>query len=461
MTLQGLSIKKLFGQFDYDISLNNPDGITILTGPNGYGKTTILNIIHNLFTANFDYFQTLNFGSIVFILSDNQKIIVTKGKQESLTQRTVQTINGQQHITEQSIRFTNIHLNLEIENRKEAEYIYNSHERQKLLQGMINRFPFPEMAMNLLNFPVNTKIELNQDALQQGLQKQAFEILFPNQKFRSVFFTLNIYFIKEQRLMKQVTILGQNANPSKSEVSYVNTIQSFAKDLIQQISMTQTKAFQIGQQLDSTFPKRIMESQNKLSKEEFDIRIQSLAEKQKQLKYFGITLSASDIPQYDDSKADVLSVYLNDSEKKTAVFDELTAKINLFVTILGSKQLTKKIIRISGDSGFFVITNEGNKIDVSLLSSGEQQEIVLLYELLFKAEPNSLILIDEPEMSLHVTWQKEFVKDLLDISKIKNITFCLATHSPQIINGRWDLTTDLYTLENKMKNHDFEDDNAE
>jgi len=51
--LKGIKIQKLFGQFDYTISLNQEDGITILSGPNGYGKTTILNIIYNFFKQNF------------------------------------------------------------------------------------------------------------------------------------------------------------------------------------------------------------------------------------------------------------------------------------------------------------------------------------------------------------------------------------------------------------------------
>jgi predicted ATP-binding protein involved in virulence len=71
-----------------------------------------------------------------------------------------------------------------------------------------------------------------------------------------------------------------------------------------------------------------------------------------------------------------------------------------------------------------------------------------LYELLFKTESNDIILIDEPEISLHVSWQKVFVRDLLAVSDIQHISFLLATHSPQIINGRWDLTIDLYRLAN-------------
>jgi predicted ATP-binding protein involved in virulence len=80
------------------------------------------------------------------------------------------------------------------------------------------------------------------------------------------------------------------------------------------------------------------------------------------------------------------------------------------------------------------------------LSSGEQHELVLLYELLFKVEPNSLVLIDEPELSLHVGWQSQFLKDLQDIIKLADLDVLMATHSPDIIQDRWDLTVELKGL---------------
>jgi len=58
-------------------------------------------------------------------------------------------------------------------------------------------------------------------------------------------------------------------------------------------------------------------------------------------------------------------------------------------------------------------------------------------------------LIDEPEISLHITWQKEFLDDLLKIIKMQNFQVLIATHSPSIINGRWDL---VYNLEKKDDN---------
>jgi predicted ATP-binding protein involved in virulence len=77
------------------------------------------------------------------------------------------------------------------------------------------------------------------------------------------------------------------------------------------------------------------------------------------------------------------------------------------------------------------------------LSSGEQHELVLLYELLFKVKPNSLVLIDEPELSLHVGWQVQFLKDLQEITKLADLDILMATHSPDIIQDRWDLTAEL------------------
>jgi predicted ATP-binding protein involved in virulence len=82
-------------------------------------------------------------------------------------------------------------------------------------------------------------------------------------------------------------------------------------------------------------------------------------------------------------------------------------------------------------------------LPVTSLSSGEQHELVLLYELLFKVNPDSLILIDEPELSLHIAWQQQFLQDLQKITQLASFDVLIATHSPQIIHDRWDLTVEL------------------
>jgi predicted ATP-binding protein involved in virulence len=181
-----------------------------------------------------------------------------------------------------------------------------------------------------------------------------------------------------------------------------------------------------------------------------------LKQKYELLQEFGLLTSTLDVPPYQDNEenAKVLTIYLSDSEKKTAVFDDLLSKIELFTNILNQKRFTFKSIQIDKESGFTFRTHKGQVLSLADLSSGEQHEVVLLYELLFKVQPNTLVLIDEPEISLHVTWQCAFIEDLIQIAKIQQIKFVIATHSPMIINNRFDLSVDLHYLTNQQEENE-------
>jgi predicted ATP-binding protein involved in virulence len=101
-----------------------------------------------------------------------------------------------------------------------------------------------------------------------------------------------------------------------------------------------------------------------------------------------------------------------------------------------------KDVRITRQNGIEVIFKD-RKIPIERLSSGEQHQLVLFFELLFEIKQNALILIDEPELSLHVAWQKKFISDLMKIIELNRFDVILATHSPQLI-GRWvDLVVEL------------------
>ena len=53
------------------------------------------------------------------------------------------------------------------------------------------------------------------------------------------------------------------------------------------------------------------------------------------------------------------------------------------------------------------------------------------------------MLIDEPELSLHVAWQKRFLPDLLKIGELSHFDALIATHSPYIAGERSDLMVPL------------------
>jgi len=139
----------------------------------------------------------------------------------------------------------------------------------------------------------------------------------------------------------------------------------------------------------------------------------------------------------------VLWTYLSDSDQKLATFIPILERATLLKDIVNSRFLFKDLA-VDRDRGFRFETEQGGDISADLLSSGEQHELVLTYELLFQAKRGSLVLIDEPEISLHVGWQKEFLSDIIRIAKVSSLRFIIATHSPQIINKWWSRAVALH-----------------
>jgi predicted ATP-dependent endonuclease of OLD family len=73
---------------------------------------------------------------------------------------------------------------------------------------------------------------------------------------------------------------------------------------------------------------------------------------------------------------------------------------------------------------------EGQKIDLRSMSSGEIQILTSLLSLASVVKDNSMILIDEPEISLHPNWQMQYIDLLNKIFKSsRSCHFIIATHS--------------------------------
>jgi predicted ATP-binding protein involved in virulence len=69
--IKALKVTGLFGRFTYSIECK-PDGITIITGPNGFGKSTILKIIDSLSRVDIAFFLQLEFKEIVVTYDTHQ-----------------------------------------------------------------------------------------------------------------------------------------------------------------------------------------------------------------------------------------------------------------------------------------------------------------------------------------------------------------------------------------------------
>lgn len=101
-------------------------------------------------------------------------------------------------------------------------------------------------------------------------------------------------------------------------------------------------------------------------------------------------------------------------------------------------QETKKEIAIDPLRNRLIFRLQGGKADIQLeqLSSGEKQMLLILTTVFLQEEKPNILLMDEPEISLHITWQDRLVGMIRQLNP--NCQLILTTHSPNIFANGWE-----------------------
>ncbi|WP_162936275.1 AAA family ATPase [Pannonibacter phragmitetus] len=116
------------------------------------------------------------------------------------------------------------------------------------------------------------------------------------------------------------------------------------------------------------------------------------------------------------------------------ILDRFVKNINSFLT---GKRIIYKLTQ-----GFSIVTSTG-RLDPSQLSSGEQQLILMFCYALTARDRPSVFMIDEPEISLNVKWQRQLLQSLTEITSGSDIQFILASHSLELISQHRDKVVKL------------------
>jgi len=103
----------------------------------------------------------------------------------------------------------------------------------------------------------------------------------------------------------------------------------------------------------------------------------------------------------------------------------------------------KKIVRTENEIRFSQI---GETLVPYQLSSGEKQILAILLTVLVEDEIPHVLFMDEPEVSLHIEWQKRLISLIMELNP--NVQIILTTHSPAVIMSGWmDKVTEVSEIE--------------
>jgi predicted ATP-binding protein involved in virulence len=273
--------------------------------------------------------------------------------------------------------------------------------------------------------------------------------------------SISLYFIEEQRTVDCISALSVAISPtgssssSKEKPIMVSRLDEYSSRLHSKLENIMATYGRESQNLDRTLPQRLFNKTTSqiLNPEQLKQQLIDLENRYSELRGIGLlretVTTAFDVEQLnniDETKRGMMTLYIEDTQQKLSVLNDFAQRIKLFLNIINHK-FKHKQIKIDHEKGFVIEGHDQQELRLSSLSSGEHHEIILAYDLLFETVPNSLVLIDEPELSLHPSWQKRFLPDLLEIVKIANFDVIIATHSPYIVGTRDDL---MVALEAKL-----------
>lgn len=155
-----------------------------------------------------------------------------------------------------------------------------------------------------------------------------------------------------------------------------------------------------------------------------------------------ITTSSGKKTNFLDMEIDNEVKRLNKNSNKKTLQKKLVGSLNnLF------EETNKKTYFIEDE--IKIKLNSGRSIEYKDLSSGERQVIFIFLRIINGSVDKSLILMDEPEISLHLSWQEKLLTEITKVNDTSQII--IVTHSPaMVMNGWLDSFVDIKNITEKL-----------
>ena len=457
--LERIQVKNLFNRFTYDISVENGNNVAILIAPNGCGKTTIFNMVDFIFKptiAKFRKISTIPYESCICTLSNGKTIGIEIRKTKKNRKRD-EKMSRPPYATGMGLGLGRleaegkaIFLVINDGNQHELNVSEAMQDAVRLIDD--DDLPFSDAYTDRFG----EYLDMDEVALRElppryrRMMMQSSMGLNAMTEFRDKYdCKLEVNFISADRLHKQGSLIrngGSYARPrgyDEREMDPLFVMQEKVKDLY---NKTDAEYKKLVSEARDRLPKMFLNSHNetKMSFEEFSKSWKEYVsdlEKYYQLGLLDSTqtiLENSELEKSFNDNGAFLSVYLEAFKSTLEPWNKEYERMKLLADILNRRnRVTSKILKY-GPNGL-IISVDNQQLPLNCLSSGEKNDLIMFYNLVFNSEKGGLVLVDEPEISLHIEWQEEYLDCLLSICDMNQLQAIVATHSPNIVNGHFEL----------------------
>lgn len=439
--LTNFQINKLHGIKNYDLKFD--DNNLILVGENGTGKTTIIRILYYVLSGQWSALSKFNFESIVIVVNDHKFMI----KSSEITQKLDLRKNNIIRFIPAALR-SRFHQIIQEFNGGDASL--------SELEELCIRYDIPFQVIlreiEYSNEDLNNKKYRNNNEKLNALKKELKDIqILYLPTYRRIEQELSSIFngIDENELRHRKRLFHNNRELNYTELiefgmkdvqrsieSTLNGLKEFARESLNSLTLGY-----LGDVVDKKYSEVDLAQIKAASTETIKnilerIETKILSNDSKTHLSETIDNVRNDEPLNEHAK--VICHYFIKLLNFQQELEIKESRMRSFCAVCNNYMEDKTFEYTSSTFSFLIVPKNRESFDkyiqLDQLSSGEKQIVSLFSHLYLSDENDYFVMIDEPELSLSVTWQRRFLLD------IQNVVFCkgivAVTHSPFIYNNK-------------------------
>lgn len=427
--IEKVEIKKFWG--DKDISFEFNSDINFLIGVNGSGKTTVINMVAAALSADFHALDKLPFEKLLIVLNE-----VNGNRKPSI--EIIKRIKEQSPFAKILVRIKDKASDIPVEYplddiEEDRFYRVNVDDYYQEYPDFTPRFSRTykkvtrDVKQHLKNIVKVSWLSIHRTTAPYLYHEdRSFESSI-DRKLKELSEGLLRYFSlldnranKETEKFQQTIFLSLVSDESEEEIFLLLKKLDFVRE-----QKALTEIFRLFKLEEKRFRNKI-EKHFKLSNNAFE---KFSKRNTLNLKDFSVLIGTKRIHSI-----------VQEWNKLTDMRNKIYEHRNVFLNVI-NPLMQKKKIQINNRNELEAITESGKIFPLKFLSSGEKQLLIFLGEALLQQSVPWIYIADEPELSLHVTWQESLVRNLKKVNPNAQIIF--ATHSPDIVSTYSDSVFDM------------------